>query len=102
MSNIIEDVRKLGVQVPIIPGVLPILSAPQIRRFTALCCARIPPQLEHSLSKVEDDDEAATELGIEYASRQCEALIKFGVAGLHFYSLNKAYSVSAICRNLGI
>ena len=98
----VEDVRKLGVQVPIIPGVLPILSAPQIRRFTALCCARIPPQLEQWLSKVEDDDDAATELGIEYATRQCEALIKFGVAGLHFYSLNKAHSVSAICRNLGI
>ncbi len=98
----VEDVRKLGVEVPIVPGVLPILSAPQIRRFTALCCARIPPTLEHSLSKVENDDDAATELGIEYATRQCEALIKFGVAGLHFYSLNKAYSVSAICRNLGI
>jgi methylenetetrahydrofolate reductase (NADPH) len=98
----VEDVRKLGVQVPIIPGVLPILSAPQIRRFTALCCARIPPQLEQSLSKIENDDDAATQLGIEYPTRQCEALIKFGVSGLHFYSLNKSHSVSAICKNLGI
>jgi methylenetetrahydrofolate reductase (NADPH) len=97
----VEDVRKLGIQVPIIPGVLPIVSAPQIRRFTALCCARIPPQLEQALSKVENDDNAATQLGIEYATRQCEALIQFGVSGLHFYSLNKAHSVSAICKNLG-
>jgi len=98
----VEDVRNLGVEVPIIPGVLPILSAPQIRRFTSLCCARIPAQLEQALVKVENDDDAATELGIEYATRQCEALIKFGVPGLHFYSLNKSYSVIAICKNLGI
>jgi methylenetetrahydrofolate reductase (NADPH) len=97
-----EDVRKLGIQVPIIPGVLPIVSAPQIRRFTALCCARIPPQLEQALSNVENDDNAAIQLGIEYATRQCEALIQFGVTGLHFYSLNKSHSVSAICGNLGI
>lgn len=98
----VEDVRKLGIQVPIIPGILPIVSAPQIRRFTALCGAHIPPQLEQALSKVENDDNAATQLGIEYATRQCEALIRFGVSGLHFYSLNKSHSVSAICRNLGI
>ena len=98
----VENVRKLGVQVPIVPGVLPIVSAPQIRRFTALCCARIPSQLEQALSKVENDENAATQLGVEYATRQCEALIRFGVPGLHFYSLNKSHSVSAICRNLGI
>ena len=98
----VEDVRKLGIQVPVIPGVLPIVSAPQIRRFTALCCARIPPQLEQALSKVENDDHAATQLGIDYATRQCEALLQFGVSGLHFYSLNKSHSVSAICRNLDI
>jgi methylenetetrahydrofolate reductase (NADPH) len=98
----VEDVRKLGIEVPIIPGVLPIVSAPQIRRFTALCCARIPPQLEQALDRVENDDYAAIQLGIEYATRQCEALIQFGVSGLHFYSLNKSHSVSAICRNLGI
>ena len=97
-----EDVRKLGINVPIVPGVLPILSASQVRRFTALCCAKIPAALENRLRKVEDDDSAATELGIEYATRQCEALIKFGVPGLHFYSLNKAYSVSKICVNLGL
>ena len=97
----VEDVRKLGVRVPIVPGVLPILSAPQVRRFTSLCCAKIPAQLECELSKVENDDEAATRLGIEYATRQCEGLIKFGIPGLHFYSLNKSYSVQTICKNLG-
>jgi methylenetetrahydrofolate reductase (NADPH) len=98
----VEDLRKLGVKVPIVPGVLPILSAAQIRRFTALCCAKIPATLEEKLVKVENDDDAAVEIGIEYASRQCEGLIKFGAPGLHFYSLNKSYSVQAICKNLGL
>jgi methylenetetrahydrofolate reductase (NADPH) len=98
----VEDVRRLGIQVPIVPGILPILSAPQVRRFTTLCRAKISPQLERDLAKVEDDDDAAMELGTEYASRQCEALIKFGVPGIHFYSLNKSHSLTAICKNLGL
>jgi methylenetetrahydrofolate reductase (NADPH) len=98
----VDDLRKLGVTVPIVPGVLPILSVSQLRRFTALCCAKIPPKLEKQLARVEHDDEAAVEMGIDYASRQCEGLIKFGVKGLHFYSLNKSYSVAAICKNLGL
>ena len=64
--------RKLGVTVPIIPGVLPLLSASQVRRFTALCGSKIPANLERELIKVENDDDAAVELGIEYATRQCE------------------------------
>jgi methylenetetrahydrofolate reductase (NADPH) len=98
----VEDVRKLGVTVPIVPGILPILSASQVRRFTALCCAKIPDKLEKELVKVEGDDNAAVEMGIDYATRQCEALIDFGVPGLHFYSLNKSYSLLAICKNLGL
>ena len=98
----VDDLRRLGVTVPIVPGVLPVLSAPQVRRFTALCCSKIPSKLERELVKVESDDEAAVEMGVDYASRQCEELIKFGVAGLHFYSLNKSYSVQAICKNLGL
>ena len=98
----VEDVRRLGVLVPIVPGVLPILSAPQIRRFTSLCDAKIPATLERELVKVENDDAAAIQLGIDYATQQCEGLIKFGAPGLHFYSLNKSYSVRAVCKNLDL
>jgi methylenetetrahydrofolate reductase (NADPH) len=97
-----EDLRKLGVTVPIIPGVLPLQSAPQLRRFTALCGSKIPAKLEAKLVNVENDDDGAVELGIDYATRQCEELIKFGVSGLHFYTLNKSCSVLAIHRNLGL
>ena len=92
----------MGVTVPVVPGILPILSASQMRRFTELCGAKIPPKLARELGKVENDDNAAVEMGTEYASRQCEELIKYGVRGLHFYSLNKSYSFLAVCKNLGL
>ena len=95
-----EDLRNLGVTVPIVPGILPVLSAPQVRRFTTLCCSKIPPRLESELAKVENDDDAAVEVGIEYATEQCEDLIQYGVPGIHFYSLNKSHSLQAICKNL--
>jgi methylenetetrahydrofolate reductase (NADPH) len=97
-----DDLRRLGVKVPIVPGMLPILSTTQVRRFTALCGAAIPPRLEERLARVDGDDEAAVELGIEYATEQCRALLDAGVAGIHFYSLNKARSVQAIFKNLGL
>ncbi|MGH7888847.1 MAG: methylenetetrahydrofolate reductase [NAD(P)H] [Candidatus Binatia bacterium] len=97
-----DDLTKLGVTAPIVPGILPILSAAQVRRFTSLCGSKIPAALEEQLVRVEADDVAAVELGIEYATRQCEGLIKYGVRGLHFYSLNKSYSLQAICKNLAL
>ncbi len=98
----VDDLRKLGVTVPIVPGILPILSVAQVRRFTALCCSKIPPALEREFARVESDDEAAVEFGIEYATRQCDGLIAYGVSGLHFYSLNKSRSVQAIWKNLNL
>jgi methylenetetrahydrofolate reductase (NADPH) len=98
----VEDARRIGVVVPIAPGILPILSAPQVRRFVSLCGSKIPAKMEQELSKVEHDDDAAVRMGIEYASRQCEGLLRFGVPGFHFYSLNKSRSVVAVCQNLGI
>ena len=98
----VEDARKLGVLVPIVPGILPVLSASQIRRFVSLCGSKIPAKLEEELIKVENDDDAAVQMGIEYASRQCESLVRFGVPGFHFYSLNRSRSVVAVCKNLGL
>lgn len=98
----VEDLRRLGVRVPIVPGVLPILSVAQLRRFTALCGSKVPPRLEQLLMKVENNDEGAVRLGIDYATEQCEGLLSFGVPGIHFYSLNKSRSVKAIFANLGL
>jgi methylenetetrahydrofolate reductase (NADPH) len=98
----VDRAQKFGINVPIVAGVLPILSAPQIRRFTALCGARIPSELDQQLDKYAEDDNAVRELGIEYATKQVRELWYSGVPGIHFYVLNRSYSVSKILANLGL
>jgi methylenetetrahydrofolate reductase (NADPH) len=93
---------KLGVRVPLVPGVISILSAAQIKKFTQLCGSKIPPPLRAKLDRLENDDEAAAKFGIEYATRQCEELLRAGVPGLHFYTLNKSHSTVAVLKNLGL
>jgi methylenetetrahydrofolate reductase (NADPH) len=99
-KNYLEN--RLGVRVPLVPGVLPILSTAQIKRFTALCGATLPAPLLAHLEALGDDDEAVTRYGIEVATAQCRELLAGGAPGLHFYTLNRARSTSAILANLGI
>jgi methylenetetrahydrofolate reductase (NADPH) len=94
--------HRLGVKVPLVPGIVPILSAAQIKRFTVLCGARLPAPLAARLEELGDDDAAAAEFGIEYATKQCEDLLRSGAPGIHFYTLNKAHSTSRILKNLGL
>lgn len=93
---------KLGVNVPIVPGIIAIVSATQITKFTQLCGAKIPPTLRSKLDALGTDDEAALKFGIEYATQQCEALLRAGAPGLHFYTLNKAHSTVQVVKNLGL
>jgi methylenetetrahydrofolate reductase (NADPH) len=94
--------QKLGVNVPLVPGVVAILSATQITKFTQMCGAKIPPTLRKKLDEIGTDDEAAAKFGIEYATHQCEELLRAGAPGLHFYTLNKAHSTVQILKNLGL
>ncbi|HUR86203.1 MAG TPA: methylenetetrahydrofolate reductase [NAD(P)H] [Solirubrobacteraceae bacterium] len=98
----VEDARAVGIKIPIVPGMLPILSAGQCRRFTSLCGSKIPPKLDALLTMYEDDDDAALEMGIEYCTEQCRGLIDYGVPGLHFYALNRSRSITAIYENLNL
>jgi methylenetetrahydrofolate reductase (NADPH) len=77
---------KLGVKVPIIPGILPVLSRGQTKKFTELCGARLPARFLDRLEELGDDDAAVTQFGIDYATEQCQGLLKYGVPGLHFYT----------------
>jgi methylenetetrahydrofolate reductase (NADPH) len=95
-------IGKLGVRVPIVPGMISILNAAQTLRFTQLCGAKIPPALRAKLDALGNDEAAATEFGIEYATRQCEELLRAGVPGLHFYTLNKSHSTIQVLKNLGL
>lgn len=94
--------KRLAVAVPISPGILPILSTGQIKRFTQLCGAKLPPLLMGRLEELGEDDEAVTAFGIDFASRQCAELLRGGVPGLHFYTLNKSRSTTEIMKNLGL
>ena len=98
--RLMERAETLGIDVPIIGGILPILNTNQIRRFTSLCGSKIPDELDIQLERYVDDDDAVRELGIEYATRQVQELWDQGIAGVHFYVLNRNYSVSKILDNL--
>jgi methylenetetrahydrofolate reductase (NADPH) len=97
-----EFLASQGVTVPIVPGILPILSTSQIKRFVALCGADLPRPLLAELERRGDDDEAVSQFGVEYATTQCEELLREGAPGLHFYTLNRARSTTAVVRNLAL
>jgi methylenetetrahydrofolate reductase (NADPH) len=96
-----DHLHSAGVTVPIIPGILPVLSASQIKRFVTLCGAALPAAVVSRLETCTDDEEVVR-FGIEYATLQCEELLREGAPGLHFYTLNKARSTTAILHNLGL
>ena len=97
-----DFLARRGVTVPIVPGILPILSTSQIKRFVALCGAALPPPLLAELEMRGDDDQAVAAFGIEYATKQCEELLREGAPGLHFYTLNRAGSTTAVVKNLAL
>jgi methylenetetrahydrofolate reductase (NADPH) len=97
-----DYLTSLGVRVPLIPGIMPILNANQIKRMVALCGAALPDKFVRELDRRGNDDEAVTQFGIEYATRQCEELLSAGAPGLHFYTLNRARSTVNIVENLGL
>ena len=90
----------MGIDVPIIPGLMPIMSSSQIRRITKLCGASIPPALDRLLQEHADDRRAVRQVGIEHTTQQARDLLDNGVAGLHFYVLNRSYSMIKILDNL--
>lgn len=94
----VEDCRALGITVPIIPGLLPILSAKQIVRILSLCGSCLPEELRKDLEFVGDNAAAAEEVGIRQCVKQAKELIARGVPGIHFYVLNKSTHMTRIMQ----
>jgi methylenetetrahydrofolate reductase (NADPH) len=96
----VEAARDAGIEVPIIPGIMPITNYGQIHRFTEMCGATIPDDLERQLTGRADDPEAVAELGVAYATLQCSDLLARGAPGVHFYTLNRSPATRAILAAL--
>jgi methylenetetrahydrofolate reductase (NADPH) len=96
----VERARDAGIDVPIIPGIMPITNYGQIHRFTEMCGATIPEELERQLTGRADDPEAVAELGVAYATLQCSDLLARGAPGVHFYTLNRSPATRAILAAL--
>lgn len=92
--------RAAGVTVPILPGLMPITNFGQIQRFVALCGASIPPKLHVEMEARKGDVKAVEDLGVAYASMQALELLRAGVPGLHFYTLNRSPATRAIVSSL--
>ena len=92
--------RDAGIDVPIIPGIMPITNVAQIRRFTSMCGACIPPGLLRELELRSDQPDAVADFGVAYATMQCADLLAGGAPGIHFYTLNRSPSTRAILRAL--
>ncbi len=100
--DFVQAARAAGIEVPIIPGVIPIASYAQIGRFCELCAASIPPPLAEAMEALGGDQDAEAELGTAYAARQCEELLAGGAPGIHFYTLNKARATRAVLGALRV
>lgn len=98
--DLVERAQAVGIRLPMIPGIMPITDVAQIKRFTQMCGAKIPPGLLAELEAADGNKEAIVDIGIRHSTTQCESLLKNGAPGIHFYTLNKSTSTRTILSNL--
>jgi methylenetetrahydrofolate reductase (NADPH) len=98
----VDACRKLGVTVPIVPGIMPIVKFAQLARFSDACGAEIPRWMRKTLEGYGDDNEAVQAFGLDVVTQLCERLLAGGAPGLHFYTLNQAAPSLEIWKRLGI
>lgn len=97
-----ERCARAGVAIPVVPGIMPIVNAAQLIRFSAGCGAEIPRWLRLRLDELADDKAALQDFGTEVVARLCERLLAGGAPGLHFYTLNQSEPTLRLCRSLGL
>jgi methylenetetrahydrofolate reductase (NADPH) len=99
-ERFVEDARRIGIEAPIVPGIMPISNFSQLRRFSAQCGAEIPRWLERRMSDFGDDAEAVRAYGAEVVGRLCRRLAAAGAPSFHFYTLNRAKATLAVLEQL--
>ena len=98
--DFVERARRIGINIPIVPGIMPITNFEQVHRFTRMCGATVPMRLGLQLERVKDQPEAVMQLGVAHATVQCMELLSRGVPGIHFYTLNKSPATRMIVSAL--
>lgn len=102
LYNYVELLEKEHITVPVVAGILPIISYKQLDKMLSLAKVTVPKKLLEQLEKYQDNKDDIKKIGIEFASAQCQDLIENEIKGLHFYTLNKSKSVCSILDNLGL
>ena len=100
--HFVDTCEQKGVDIPIVPGIMPITNYAQLARFSDMCGAEIPRWVRKQLESYADDVESITEFGTEFVTLLCENLLETGAPGLHFYTMNKVEPTMTIWRNLGL
>jgi methylenetetrahydrofolate reductase (NADH) len=97
----LDQCRKVGIDQPIIPGIMPIINYQNLVRFSDSCGADIPRWIRQRLQQYGNDTESIKAFGLEVVTNLCEKLLAGGAPGLHFYTMNQVEANAALCRNLG-
>src|SRR6195952_4620366 len=98
----VDDARKLGVDVPVVAGIMPITNYTQLIRFSDMCGAEIPRWIRLKLAGYADDTASLKAFGLDVVTQLCERLLAGGAPGLHFYTLNQAGPTAAVWKRLGL
>lgn len=98
--HFVDEARRLGIEAPITPGIMPIISAARLMRFSALCGAEIPRWMTRRLESFGEDQASVCAFGTDVVTSLCLRLLEGGAPGLHFYTLNSASAALAICKRL--
>ena len=101
-SRFVEDARRLGLDVPVVPGIMPIMGSTQLMRFSDACGAEIPRWIRLRLQGFGDDTASIRAFGMDVVARLCEQLRRAGAPGLHFYTMNQSAATQALCQRLGL
>ncbi len=96
----VDDARKLGADIPVVPGIMPITSSTQLMRFSDACGAEIPRWIRLRLQAFGDDTTSIKAFGLDVVTSLCEQLVRGGVPGLHFYTMNQSTATLEIVRRL--
>jgi len=99
-QRFVQDARRLGLDVPVVPGIMPITGASQLLRFSDACGAEIPRWIRLRLQGYGDDVASIRAFGLDVVTQLCEQLVRAGAPGLHFYTMNQSAATLAICERL--